>query len=90
MSRFGRVARRIACRPYSLAAVNSTSRILEDWYIKVAWLSDAFSAVKRGERFCDAGDLPLVYVEVLVNGFGGEKRTAPTGTLGQLLKPRFC
>src|SRR5450759_5323329 len=38
----------------------------------------------------DAGDLPLVGVEVGGNRFGGEKRSAATSALGELLKSLFC
>ena len=48
------------------------------------------ATVKRRHRAIDTLDLPLVYIEILVNGFGGEARTAPTGALGKLLKPLFC
>jgi hypothetical protein len=47
---------------------------------------DAFASVKGCERACDAGDLPLVGVEVGGNCFGGEERSAPTSALGELLK----
>jgi hypothetical protein len=47
------------------------------------------TGIERGNRSLDTSDLPLVHVEVLVNGFGREERTAATGALGELLKPRF-
>ena len=53
-------------------------------------MRDTFASVKRGERARDAGDLPLVGVEVGGNRFGGEERSAATSALGELLKPRFC
>jgi hypothetical protein len=47
---------------------------------------DTFASVKRGERARDAGDLPLVGVEVGGNRFGGEECSAATGALGELFK----
>ena len=41
-------------------------------------MRDAFAAIERGEGFGDAGDLPLVGVEIGNDRFGGEERTAPT------------
>ena len=38
----------------------------------------------------DAGDLPLVDVEVGGNRFGGEERPTATSALGEFLKPFFC
>ena len=55
-----------------------------------ALVRDAFAAIERGEGFGDAGDLPLVDVEIGNDRFGGEERTAPTGALGEFLQPRFC
>ena len=49
-------------------------------------MRDTFASVKRGERARDAGDLPLVGVEVGGNRFGGEERPAAAGALGELLK----
>ena len=40
-------------------------------------MRNAFASVKRGER--DAGDLPLVGIEVGGNRFGGEERSAAAG-----------
>jgi hypothetical protein len=50
---------------------------------------DAFASVKRGERFGDARDLPLVGVEIGGNSFGGEIRARAAGILGELLKATF-
>jgi len=36
------------------------------------------------------GDQPLIGVEIGGNRFGGEKRSAATGALRELLKSRFC
>jgi hypothetical protein len=52
-------------------------------------MRDAFAAIKRGKRFGDAGDLPLVGVEVGGNRFGGQEGSASTGALGELLKAAF-
>ena len=49
-------------------------------------MRDTFASVKRGERARDAGDLPLVGVEVGGNRFGGEERSAATSALGELFK----
>ena len=38
---------------------------------------------------CDAGDLPLVDVEVGHDGFGGEEGSAAAGALAELLKTAF-
>jgi hypothetical protein len=53
-------------------------------------VGDAFASVKRGETARDAGDLPLVGVEVGGNRFGGEERSAATCAFGELLKSLFC
>ena len=53
-------------------------------------MRDAFAAIERRERFGDAGDLPLVDIEVGDDGFGREERAGATGCLGEFLKPRFC
>ena len=52
-----------------------------------ARVRDTLASVKRGERFGDPGDLPLVGVEVGGNRFGGEKRSAATGVFGNLKSP---
>src|ERR1019366_6517617 len=49
-----------------------------------ACVRDTFASVKRGECVRDAGDLPLVGVEVGGNRFGGEERSAATRALGEL------
>ena len=46
-----------------------------------ARVRDAFAAVERGERFGDAGDLPLIGVEVGGNRLGREERSAAAGAL---------
>ena len=61
------------------------------WHQKAdARMRDALAAIERGEGFGDAGDLPLVGVEIGGNRFGGKERSAAAGALGELLKPRFC
>ena len=55
-----------------------------------ARVRNAFASVKRGKCPRDAGDLPLVGVEVGGNRFGGEERSAATSALGELLKSLFC
>ena len=52
-------------------------------------MRDAFAAIERSERFGDAGDLPLVYIEVGHDGLGCEKRAGAAGRLGEFLKARF-
>jgi hypothetical protein len=51
-----------------------------------ARVRDAFASVKRGESARDAGDLPLIGVEVGGNRLGREERPAATGALGELFK----
>ena len=49
-------------------------------------MRDAFASVKRGERARDAGDLPLVGVEVGGDRLGREERSAAARALGELFK----
>jgi hypothetical protein len=51
---------------------------------------DTFASVKRGERARDAGDLPLVGVEVGGDRLGREERSAAARALGEFLKPFFA
>src|ERR1019366_5906518 len=51
-----------------------------------ARVRDTFASVKGGERARDAGDLPLVGVEVGGNRFGGEEGSAAAGAFGELFK----
>jgi hypothetical protein len=55
-----------------------------------ARMRDTLAAVKGGEGFGYAGDLPIVGVEVGGNRFGGEERSPATSALNELLQPRFC
>jgi hypothetical protein len=54
-----------------------------------ALVRDAFAAVKRGDSAENTGDLPLVDVEIFLDGFGREEGPAAAGALGQLLQSRF-
>ena len=47
---------------------------------------NSLAAIERSHGFLNAGDLPLVQVEVLVYRLSGEERSAPPGTLGQFLQ----
>jgi hypothetical protein len=55
-----------------------------------ALVRNAFAAVKRGEGSRDAGDLPLVRVEVRGDCLGGKERTGAPCALGEFLEPAFC
>ena len=48
-------------------------------------MSDAFAAVERGKRFGDAGDLPLVGVEIGGNRLGGQEGSRTAGALSEFL-----
>jgi hypothetical protein len=52
-------------------------------------MRDAFAAVKRRERFGDAGDLPLVDVEIRGDCRGREERAGAAGRLGEFLQAGF-
>ena len=52
-----------------------------------ALVGDAPATIKRGEGSRDAGDLPLVRVEVRGDCLGGEERTGAPCALGEFLKP---
>jgi hypothetical protein len=45
----------------------------------------AFAALKGGDSADDAGDLPFIDVEILLDGLGCEEGAAATGALGELL-----
>ncbi len=48
-------------------------------------------SIVRGDVIVVAGgDLPFIGVEIGGNRFGGEKCSAATGALRELLKPRFA
>ena len=51
-----------------------------------ARVRNAFASVKRGERFGDPGNLPLVGIEVGGDRLGREERSAATSALGELFK----
>ena len=49
-------------------------------------MRNPLAAIERSHGFLNAGDLPLVQVEVFVYRLSGEGRSAPPGTLGQFLQ----
>src|ERR1700693_118877 len=52
-------------------------------------MGDALAGIKRCDRLSNPSDLPLVHIEILVDGLSGKKCSAATGTLGELLKTLF-
>ena len=54
-----------------------------------ARVCNPFATIERGKRFSDAGNLPLVGVEIGGNRFSRQERTAATGALCELLKAAF-
>src|SRR5208282_4985835 len=50
-------------------------------------VGNPLAAVERRDRLLDAGDLPLVDIEILVDRLGREKRAAAAGAPGELLQP---
>jgi hypothetical protein len=50
-----------------------------------ALVRHALAALKGGDRADDAGDLPFIDVEILLDGFGCEEGAAAAGALGELL-----
>jgi hypothetical protein len=52
-------------------------------------MGDALAGIKRCDRLSNPGDLPLVHIEIFVDGLSGKKCSAATGTLGELLKTLF-
>ena len=46
-------------------------------------VGNPLAAIKRRKRFFNAGNLPLVQVEVFVDRLGSEERAASPGTRGQ-------
>jgi hypothetical protein len=49
-------------------------------------MGDALAALKGSDSAENAGDLPLVDVEIFLDGFGREKGSAVAGALGELLQ----
>jgi len=49
-------------------------------------MGDALAGIKRCDRLSNPSDLPLVHIEIFVDGLSGKKCSAATGTLGELLK----
>ena len=49
-------------------------------------MGNPLAAIERSHGFLNAGDLPLVQVQVLVYRLSGEERSAPAGALGQFLQ----
>jgi hypothetical protein len=45
------------------------------------------ASIERSYGCLNAGDLPLVQVQVLIYGLSGEERSAPSGALCQFLEP---
>jgi hypothetical protein len=81
------------CRATRFAAAGSCSALLarlpgSDPFAD-ARVGDAFVAVKRRKRFGDAGDLPLIGVEIGGNRLGREERTGAAGILSELFKTAF-
>jgi hypothetical protein len=54
-----------------------------------ALVRNAFAAVERGEGSRDAGDLPLVRVEIRGDCLGGEERTRAPRAFGESFEPAF-
>ena len=52
-----------------------------------ALVCNPLAAIKRNHGLLNAGDLPLVQVQVFVYRLGGEERSAPAGALGEFLQP---
>ena len=50
-----------------------------------ALVRHAFAALKGSDGADDAGDLPFVDVEILLDGFRREEGAAATGALGEFL-----
>src|SRR5258708_28703124 len=48
---------------------------------------NSFAAIERGDRLLDAGNLPLIDVEVLLDRLAREERTAAARVLGQSFEP---
>src|SRR5262245_10225190 len=49
-------------------------------------MRNPLATIKRNHGFLNAGDLPLVQVDVLAYRLSGEEGPAPSGTLGQFLQ----
>jgi hypothetical protein len=45
------------------------------------------STIERSHSSLNAGDLPLVHIQVFVYRLSGEERSAPPNALGQFLEP---
>jgi hypothetical protein len=52
-------------------------------------MGDTFATIEGLDGVPDTGDLPLVHVEIRVDRFGGEERTATSGALCELFEPFF-
>src|ERR1700730_16037854 len=52
-------------------------------------MGDALAGSKRCDRLSNPSDLPLVHIEIFVDGLRGKKCSAAPGALGELLKTLF-
>ena len=47
-------------------------------------VTNGYAGIDRGDRLFDPGHLPLVDVQIFVNGLSGEERATAAGVLGKL------